>query len=164
MKTLTLIRHAKSSWDDPSLRDFDRPLNKRGHRNAPFMGQILNARGTNFDRVYASPARRAIDTAQYICGELECGADAIEVVPDLYDAGAQELLGLIRGADDAFSSIAVVAHNPGLTHLTNLLADAPIVNVPTTGVVSFELDIESWAVVGATAPVACDFDYPKKPR
>ena len=94
MKLLTLIRHAKSSWSDPTLKDFDRPLNKRGHRNAPLMGDMLRLKNIHFDQVYSSPARRALDTAHYICAAVDYDLNRIEADPDLYHAGAGELLEL----------------------------------------------------------------------
>ena len=90
MKSITLIRHAKSSWKDPTLPDFDRPLNKRGYRNAPFMGQLLHEKGVAFERVYSSPARRAIDTAKYICSEIDYDLTEIKTDPSLYHADASD--------------------------------------------------------------------------
>lgn len=162
MKTLTLIRHAKSSWKDPTLRDFDRPLNKRGYRNAPFMGQLLNERGVNFDRVYSSPARRAIDTAKYICTEIDHDLDEIKKDPSLYHADADDLLDFIGALDDELNDVALVGHNPALTELTNLLSAEPIDNVPTSGIVLFQVDIEHWRDLSKAKATLLGFEYPKK--
>ena len=162
MKSLTLIRHAKSSWKDPTLRDFDRPLNKRGYRNAPFMGQLLNEKGVKFDRVYSSPARRAIDTAKYICAEIDYDLNEIETDPNLYHADADDLLNFIGALDDGLNDVALVGHNPALTDLTNLLGTEPVDNVPTSGIVFFKVDIERWQDIVKDKASLLSFEYPKK--
>ena len=162
MKTFTLSRHAKSSWKDPTLRDFDRPLNKRGYRNAPFMGQLLNEKDFKFDRVYSSPARRGIDTAKYICTEIDYDLDEIETDPGLYHAVADDLLNFIVTLDDQLNNVALVGHNPALTDLTNLLSTEPIDNVPTSGIVFFEVDIEHWQDITKENTTLSGFGFPKK--
>lgn len=162
MKTLTLIRHAKSSWKDPTLRDFDRPLNKRGYRNAPFMGQLLNEKDVKFDRVYSSPARRAIDTAKYICTEIDYDLDRIETDLGLYHADVDDLIDFIGTLDDELNDVALVGHNPALTELTNLLSAEPIDNVPTSGIVFFKVDIEHWRDLGKEKTILSGFEFPKK--
>ena len=162
MKTLSLIRHAKSSWKDPTLRDFDRPLNKRGYRSAPFMGQLLNEKNVKFDRVYSSPARRAIDTAKYICAEIDYDLDEIETNPGLYHADVPDLLNFICELDDKLNDVALVGHNPALTDLTNLLSAEPIDNVPTSGIVLFEIDVERWGDIAKDNVTLSGFEFPKK--
>lgn len=162
MKFLTLIRHAKSSWKDPTLRDFDRPLNKRGHRNAPFMGQLLHEKGIQFEQIYSSPARRAVDTARYICAEIDYDLDKIETESGLYDADAEDLRHFINALDDDLSKVAIVGHNPALTDLTNSLSTNPIDNVPTSGIVLFQADINHWREIEKENVTLSAFEFPKK--
>ena len=162
MKFLTLIRHAKSSWSDPTLRDFDRPLNKRGLRNAPFMGTKLLDKEVHFDRIYSSPAKRAVDTAHYICTAMGYDLDKIETDPVLYHASGDVLLDFVHAIDDRFSTVALVSHNPGLNELANMLNDNPIDNIPTTGVVIFKTGVDRWSEIENNVVSLYDFDYPKR--
>lgn len=162
MKTLVLVRHAKSSWKDPGLADRDRPLNPRGRRDAPEMGRRLAARGASPDRILTSPALRAATTAAVIAEAV--GYPQREIVEDerLYGAGSEEILEVIRGVEDRFDRVFLLGHNPGLTDLVNELSDEPIRNVPTCGVVKFRIAGKSWSDVGRDTAVRVDFDYPKR--
>ena len=162
MKILTLIRHAKSSWKDPTLPDWDRPLNKRGRRDAPMMGERLAGREAYADLLISSSAVRAVATAEAIAAEIEYPADEIVVDERLYGADEYEILEVIQGLDDAWERVMLVGHNPGLTDLVNALSPTGIDNVPTCGIVELTYDTESWALIGRIDPVAVDFDYPKK--
>ena len=162
MKILTLIRHAKSSWKDPSLPDWDRPLNKRGRRDAPMMGGRLAGREAYADLLITSSAVRAVATAEAIAEAIEYPADEISVDERLYGADEYEILEVIQGLDDAWERVMLIAHNPGLTDLVNALSPTGIDNVPTCGIVELTYDMESWALVGRIDPLAVDFDYPKK--
>ena len=162
MKTLTLIRHAKSSWSNPDLDDFDRPLNKRGSRNAPFMGTVLRSRRTEFDQVFSSPAKRAIETAKIICAEIGYEPDRIEQVEALYHVSAEDLLKFVHGVSDDFDNIAVVGHNPGLNDLANSLATQHVENIPTAGIVVFADNAGRWRDFGRKKMKITEFDYPKK--
>lgn len=162
MKTLILIRHAKSSWRDPTLQDFDRPLNKRGRRNAPFMGQILRQKNISFDQMYTSPAKRAADTARYICAAMDYAAEGIEAEPGLYHASADDLLDFVHALDNQLDAVAIVGHNPGLNDFTNMLGDKPIDNVPTAGVVILRASVDHWPEIRQGAATLHDFDYPKR--
>jgi phosphohistidine phosphatase len=162
MKILTLIRHAKSSWKDPTLPDWDRPLNKRGRRDAPMMGERLAARGAYADLLVTSPAVRAVATAEAIAAEIEYPTDEILLDERLYGADEFEILEVIQGLDDAWERVMLVGHNPGLTDLVNALSPTGIDNVPTCGIVELTYDTESWALIGRIDPVAVDYDYPKK--
>src|SRR2546421_80442 len=102
MKTLTLARHAKSSWDDLELSDFERPLNKRGRKDAPFMGELLHSRGFRPDLIVSSPANRALTTARIIAEELEYPLDRIIVNEKLYEADSGDILNVARATDDAY--------------------------------------------------------------
>jgi phosphohistidine phosphatase len=161
MKALTLIRHAKSSWADPGIADIDRPLNDRGKSDAPMMGRRLASIGFAPDLVLSSPARRARRTAKAIIHEL-ASTPALGIEPALYLATPDEMLELIRSFGSSLAHVAMVGHNPGLTDLANRLGSTRIDNVPTTGVVRLELDVDAWSDAGPGRGRVADFDFPKK--
>lgn len=163
MKRLTLVRHAKSSWKDASLSDFERPLNARGERDAPRMGARLAAAGFRPERLVSSPARRARATAQSLAAAIGYPEGEIVFEPQLYDATPDALLAVIRALPADAAHVALVAHNPGLTDLSNRLSDVHIDDIPTTGVVQLELAVEAWERVEPRCGRLLDFDYPKRP-
>lgn len=142
MKKLLLIRHAKSSWDDPDLDDHERPLNARGERDSFTIARFLADNDEGLEVIYSSTAIRALDFAQVI-SEL-CD---ITLVPELsfYTFDEDQLMEILRSLPDSLSRVAVVAHNPAVTQLVNRLSDADLENVPTAGVTSIECDIDEWA-------------------
>ena len=162
MKTLILIRHAKSSWKNPSVPDRARPLNKRGKRDAPVMGERLAERGVEVDRVISSPATRALATAEVITEEIGFPWEDIIVDERLYHADASELLEVIQGLDDYLDCVMCFGHNPGLRDFVNRLSPYYIDNVPTCGVVGLRFDVDTWGLVGVYEPIEVDFDYPKR--
>lgn len=161
-KTLYLVRHAKSSWKDSSLDDADRPLNKRGMRDAPEMGKRLARAGVRPDLITSSPAVRALTTAQGIAGELGIKKSKIDINEDIYTFNAEGLLEAIRGLDDKQNTVMLVGHNPATTILLNELSGADIDNVPTCGVARLEMNTDSWAQVKSGSAELVSFDYPKK--
>ena len=144
MKHLTLIRHAKSSWNNPSLTDFDRPLNKRGIHDAPRVGAELEQAGISFDRVLCSDARRARQTLLLISQSVPIDADVIEYRPDMYGASAGHLLSCIAEQAEAVTDIALVGHNPGMEDLAHRLEDEAVGAMSTCNVVRLEFDCENW--------------------
>lgn len=159
MKTLTLLRHAKSSWKDLSLADFERPLNKRGKRDAPFMAQKFKEKGHIPDLMLSSPSLRTrltVDAFVKVCPQTR-----VEFEERIYEAHAQTLLKLIRKQSDDVDSLVLVGHNPGLTDLVNYFADTPIDNVPTTGTVQFSFAAMSWQQINAQMAQLVYFEYPK---
>jgi phosphohistidine phosphatase len=161
MKTIYLVRHAKSSWEDPKLADFKRPLNTRGKKDAPFMGVQLNNKQIEPDLILASPAKRAKKTAQAIAEKISYPAKNILFKDEFYEASEKTLLDIIKKIDERFDSVMVFAHNPGLTQLNNLISNNYIENIPTCGVVALECDKE-WSDVGKNSCKLLFFDYPKK--
>lgn len=161
MKRLTLVRHAKSSWKDPELADFDRPLNKRGKRDAPMMGERLAGRDRRPELIVSSPARRAHKTAQLLARELDLPDQRLIHAPGIYEAEAEELLEIVRGLDDRWEHVLLVGHNPGLTELGNLLGDCGIENIPTCGVLCLEFDAEKWKSLGPGAGTQVFYDFPR---
>lgn len=164
MLQLTLIRHAKSSWEDPSLSDFDRPLNDRGLHDAPMMGEILRATLAPIDRLLSSPALRAITTARLIAAQLGYPETGIEQEPRLYDASLDTLLTVIDSFDSRLGHCALVAHNPGLSQLAAYLGDDRTGDLPTCAIASFGFDTDDWHAVGRNSGILRVFEYPKKHR
>jgi phosphohistidine phosphatase len=153
MKILTLLRHAKSGWDDPVSRDFDRPLNPRGRRAARTVARAMKAQGLGFDLILASPARRVIETLE------EVAADYGPLRPDfdqrLYLASTATLLEIVRTTPDEVERLLVVGHNPGLEELALRLSrrgegglrGEVEVKYPTGTVAQIGLPVERWADV-----------------
>ena len=143
MKTLTLLRHAKSGWDDSVARDFDRPLNPRGRCAARTVGREMRAQGLAFDSVLASPAVRVVETLE------EIGSGYGRVLDPRFDqrlylASTDTLLDLIREADDGVASLLLVGHNPGLQSLLTRLTGEGAAMTPAT-LARIDLDIDVWS-------------------
>jgi phosphohistidine phosphatase len=163
MKTLYVIRHAKSSWDDSNLSDFDRPLNERGKRDAPRMGKRLKEREIAPGLLLSSPAKRAYSTAKRIGEVLNYKKENIKLEEGLYHASDDKILEVVKNIPDKYDVVFILAHNPGLTDFVNLLSDSRdfIENVPTCGVVGFEFRISSWKEINKEKTKRLFFDFPK---
>jgi len=162
MKTIYLLRHAKSSWRDPTLEDEYRPLNNRGMRDAPMMGDRFKALGESLDHIVSSPARRARQTADLFA--KACGFPRDNIIEDaaLYFTGMDSIAALIAGQDDRLQALMLVFHNPDITRLANSIDAANrISNVPTCGLVKLTSDIENWRDWSAANTRFVYFDYPK---
>ena len=163
MKTLLLIRHAKSSWDDISQSDFERPLNERGKNDAPKMAARLKKRNIKIEAFISSPAKRAKKTAEYFIKEFGDKVDDIILVSALYDAGPNNFSDTIKDIDDKYKSAAIFSHNPGITAFVNQLADkANIDNMPTCSIFAVKADVEKWKDFAKAKKEFLFFDYPKK--
>ena len=162
MYTLTLIRHAKSSWDDPSLDDFDRPLNARGRRDAPFMGRLLHEQGVRFDLLVSSPARRALDTAREIARQVGYPPEAIRQEPAIYEASPGGLLAVVHALPAQARSVGLVGHNPGLSLLAQRLSREPVPELKTCAYVRLAFEVPDWSAVGERNGRLLAFEYPKK--
>ena len=147
MKTLVLLRHAKSSWKDASLPDRDRPLNDRGLRDAPRIGGALEELVGRPDLVVSSPAARALATARIVAEAVGFPLEAFDVDERIYGATPAELLKVIRGLDDGRNHVILVGHNPGFTELVNALSGPRIDNVPTCGAVELRITAEHWSEI-----------------
>jgi phosphohistidine phosphatase len=160
MKTLVLVRHAKSAWNDPTLADHDRPLNARGRRDAPEMGRRLRERGTVPDAILSSTAVRARTTAEAIAAAL--GLDDARLVLDerLYGSSPETILEVVAGVDDEVSTVMVVAHDPGMSDLAFRLS-GEIDHMPTGAVAEFRFPAWTWAELAASEPVEVRFDTPR---
>ncbi len=166
MKKLYLIRHAKSSWDDPDLRDFDRPLNNRGLKNAPTMGKRLKEKRVTPDVMWSSPAVRALETCRLIAQKIGYPEDRIKTDRRIYHASEDHLLTVIKefkdNPKDDEEVVLIFGHNPGLTEFANLLLNETIDNIPTCGVVAATLHIQSWKDAAYGCGKLDFFDFPKQ--
>ena len=162
MLRLILLRHGKSSWDDPALDDFDRPLAPRGLRNVPEMGRRLARRGQLPDLIISSTAVRALSTARAIAREIAYREDRIVEAPDLYLASPRHMLAILRDTPSPAGTILLVGHNPGLTELANMLDDVRLDNMPTAAMLCVEFDASGWAGIDPAKARFAWFDYPRK--
>lgn len=161
MKTLTLVRHAKSSWDDSSLSDKERPLNRRGERDAPEMGRRIGGHGIRPSLIIASPALRAWETARIIAREINYPIEFLQRENRLYLASLNTLLDTIVAQDEGFNNLMVIGHNPGLTEFANFLVPGVCDNLPTAGVVSVDIETDDWSLYKRPKTELCVYDYPK---
>lgn len=161
MKRLFIIRHAKSSWKNIDLNDFDRPLNKRGKNNAPFMGKLLKQKNIVPDLILSSPANRAKTTAIKISEELGLDDTKIVFENNIYEASNVVLLNIIQKLDNKYNTIFLVGHNPGLNTFAYDLVEFND-NIPTAGIIELELDIVSWKDLDSKTARLISFEYPKK--
>ena len=162
MKTLTIVRHAKSSWNKPKLSDRERPLNKRGERDAPTMGQRLADAGIRPSLIASSPAVRAWTTARVIATRMSYPVEFLMRENNLYLASLSGLLDIVAEQDEVFQSLLIVGHNPGLTELANFLCPGLTTNLPTAGVVSVNIDQDNWKLHDQPKTELVLHDYPKK--
>lgn len=162
MRQLALVRHAKSSWDDPALDDFDRPLNKRGNRDAPFMGRKLKELGLQFDLIISSPAARAMATTRILATETGYADDRIEANERIYEAPWQRLLEVVNEIDDVYRRVALVGHNPGMSDLAAVLTGNGPGDMPTCAIVLLVFEVSAWSTVGPAMATVSAFEYPKK--
>ena len=162
MKRLYLIRHAKSSWKHPELADFDRPLNKRGKRDAPRMGKRLRKHHAKPDLIISSPAKRALKTAKIIAKEIGFPVKAIATNEAIYTADTSLLLNVIQRIEDSFDCVMLFGHNPALTMLANYLTSYRVENMPTCSIFCVDFEINSWKEVWQGRGRFAFMDYPKK--
>jgi len=161
MKTLILVRHAKSDWDNHELTDFERPLNKRGLKDAPHMGKLIANMKLKPELLISSPAVRALTTAKHFAKELSYPIEKIVHEKSIYEYGANGILRTIQKHGHSYSSIMVFGHNPDLTHLVNFLGSERIDNMPTCGVVCIDFDIDNWDELNQTQGKTRFFEFPK---
>ncbi len=161
-KTVYFIRHAKSSWENPGMRDIDRPLNPRGLRDAPFMAKLLKGKGVEIDQIIASPANRAFTTATYFSEEYGIDKDKIIVDRSIYEAYPETVLDIVQALDNSLNTVLLFGHNPSFTSIANLFSMEYIANVPTCGIVKVEADIKEWSSFVEGIAMQTAFYYPKQ--
>lgn len=162
MKTLYLIRHAKSSWDNAFLKDFDRPLNARGKRDAPNMAKRLTRDQIFPDAIVTSPAKRAITTAKKIALGINFSKEKIESDPNIYEASSSTMLQIINKLDNQHNTYFLFGHNPSFTYLAEQLSGEYFGNIPTCGIVGIEFPFDSWDMISANTGNCIYHNYPKK--
>jgi phosphohistidine phosphatase len=161
LKTILLVRHAKSDWGDASLSDFDRPLNERGKTDAPAMAHRLLDRNIFIDAFISSPAKRARKTAGLFAKEYKKDKEDIIFRDELYGAASTIFYDVIVTADNKFNSIAIFSHNPGLTDFASQLTDTRVDNIPTCGIFAIKADCDKWKNFKEAKKEFWFFDYPK---
>jgi phosphohistidine phosphatase len=162
MKTLLIVRHAKSSWESQSQADFDRPLNERGIRNAPEMARRLVLRGLTPEYILTSPAIRAISTARLMSTQFGKSDDLLMVDATIYEASRQDLYRLISRQNPDHSILMIIGHNPGMSDFLNWLCDTDEI-LSTAAVAQVEIDSKKWNSWERGSGKLIDLDFPKKP-
>ncbi len=162
MKTLLIIRHAKSSWADPGQTDIERPLNDRGKKDAPEMAERLKDQKIKVDLFVSSPAKRAHKTAKFFAEEFGAAKDDILIVKELYEAAATTFYKVVANFKDKHNTIALFSHNPGITAFVNTLTNVKIDNMPTCAVFAVSIPGDSWSAFKEAEKNFLFFDYPKK--
>jgi len=161
-KTVYFIRHAKSSWDDITLRDHDRPLNKRGIRDAPSMADEMTKLSLPLDQIITSTAMRAKQTATFFQKQYEIPSTSFHEESNLYHGNLEDYLEGVRiWANDEYDTAALFAHNPGMTYLANNYSDKYIDNVPTCGIVAVEFAVDRFSEISKHNGRLLAFYYPK---
>ena len=161
MKTLLLVRHAKSSYDSPAQPDFGRTLNERGQRDAPEMARRLLEKDFRIDAFITSPAKRALNTCKYFVKVYAREEEDIVQKPELYLAPVAAFYRVIGGIDDSLDNIALFAHNDGITDFANKLTNIQIDNMPTCGIFAVRTAIDTWEEFEDAKKEFLFFDYPK---
>lgn len=144
MKILTLIRHGKSSWDDPSLTDWERPLKNRGKKDALLIGYKLKEENIIPDKIVASSAKRAYDVSKRIAECIEYPESDIAITDDIYLATMEHLIQIVQNLKDEWNHVFLFGHNPYFTEFANKFGKKSISNLPTTGVYQITFDCDKW--------------------
>ncbi|HRT67792.1 MAG TPA: histidine phosphatase family protein [Bacteroidota bacterium] len=162
MKTLTLIRHSKSSWEDEDTNDFNRRLTKRGERDAKFMSELLAKQIQKPDLLLTSPTLRAQRTAEYFADAFDIDDDNIINDQGIYDRGAKYIIQFLKNLNNDISSVVLIGHNPDITTLANYFTGEYFDNIPTTGIVAIEFDISTWNEIEDKPGKLLFYEIPKK--
>lgn len=161
MKKIHLIRHAKSSWKDTSLKDIKRPLNKRGIKSCEIMARRIFDAGCRFELVCSSSATRAMATIELISHHLACLKINYQLDESLYTFDFEELLDWCRRLDDMLDDVVIVGHNPALTSFCNWLSGSELNNIPTCGYVQLQVAVNSWEELTENSAEMSAFIKPK---
>ena len=162
MKKLYIVRHAKSSWSDASLSDFDRPLNKRGEKDAPLIGDVLKKANVLPDLIISSPANRALTTAKIISKKIGYPKKDIVKDEDIYHAGPLDLIAIINKVSNDVKSLMIFGHNPSFTFLINTLSNFNLPNLSTCGCIDMDLMVDDWQAVAEGTGNVVNYEYPKR--
>lgn len=160
MKRIHVIRHAKSSWADEGMRDFDRPLNDRGRTNAPMMAKRLKSRIGTIDFIVCSPAKRTHQTAAYFCEAFGFDEKQIHFVEKIYEAPLSALIETVNALPDDKNEVLFIGHNYGVSHLVNYLT-GECVDMPTCAIASIDIPFDQWSMIVEECGTLAAYDYPK---
>ena len=160
MKTVCLIRHAKSSWDQAGLADIDRPLNERGKATAPIMANILEQKGLKPDLIISSPAKRARQTAKFFRKKYGIKKSDMQLETGIYHGDENTILEILRTIPESITSVFLFGHNPTMNYLSSMFSDK-VLHIPTCGIQHLEFNIESWNQLAPDKTVLKEFIYPK---
>ena len=162
MKSLLLIRHAKSSWADIAQKDFDRPLNERGKKDASAMAKHLHKeKKIVLDAILSSPAKRTLSTAKFFASEFDVSKKHIKEIQELYEASIEDFNMAVLNIDDNYNTVALFAHNPGITAFSNILTNIRVDDMPTCAVFALHINTDSWKDFKTAEKEFWFFDYPK---
>lgn len=161
MKTLYLVRHAKSAWENNELMDIDRPLNDRGYRDAHAMSILLNQKENIPDLLISSPAIRAITTALIFLRNFKLPVDKLAIKDGIYESTMEEFLSVIVQSGQEHNNIMIFGHNSAITSVSNELSNTFIENIPTAGVVKITFNIDNWKEIKKHKGSLELFQHPK---
>ncbi len=162
MKTVYLVRHAKSSWDHPDLRDSERPLNERGLRDAPFMAKLLKSKGVKPDAILTSPAVRALTTATFFKIELGLEGEDLLIRYEIYESMPMTITDLIKLLPEDYNTVLIFGHNPTFTSVANRFSEDYISNIPTCGIVGIQAPVSHWQDFNEKNAKVTEYYYPKQ--
>jgi phosphohistidine phosphatase len=160
MKKIIVLRHAKSSWKDLSLGDFHRPLNGRGKTDVPIMSRYLSKKIDCIDYLHSSSSVRTFETSKFFISKIEF--KNIKYDDNLYHGSAQSIISFIKNYPDQYNSVMIIAHNPGLTKLINMITHINLDNFPTTGIANIDFDCDSWNNISIENSNLVDLKFPKQ--
>lgn len=160
MKQLIILRHSKSSWKNTNLSDHERPLNKRGNYDAQLISNYLFSLIQEIDMLHSSSSERTRETSDYFIDKIKIKKIVFD--QDLYHISSEGLLNTVRAYDNSLSSAMIIAHNPGLTNFINTLTDLNLYNLPTTGLVIINFNVDSWEEIQKTSAAIYCSKFPKE--
>jgi len=158
VKVIYICRHAKSSWENSNLSDFERPLNERGLDSAPKMADFINSQTRKPEVIITSNAKRALHTAKIYNEKLNI---PLQQKQDLYHIDYMELFHFICALPKKLDTVAIVGHNPGLTNIVNYLSNADIYNISTAGIAAIKFDVDDWSEISGGTGELLWYQYPK---
>lgn len=162
VRDICFVRHAKSSWDHPGIKDYDRPLDQRGLRDAPLMASRMKDLGLIPQLIITSGAKRARATAEFFANEFGITSGSFIVQDKLYEASAEEVFEVVRSVPSTVSFVYLFGHNPSFTWVANSLSGIHIDNVPTCGVVHGQASLSDWKKFKPEHTGFIGFHYPKQ--
>ncbi|NRD21445.1 histidine phosphatase family protein [Winogradskyella eckloniae] len=143
MKSITFMRHGKSSWKHDVI-DYERPLQSRGENDAKLVANELVRLGYETEKIFSSPAKRALSTCEIVVKTLNIAKEEISIIEDLYDFDGRNVIEFIKNVSDTLNNIMIFGHNHAFTSISNIFGDRFIDNLPTSGLITIKFNIDSW--------------------